>query len=365
MAIKDRLRLFLPVEPQRFRDEKQLRAALVKQDTTALMKVPSFKHLQIDEHGVAGNGCRYSLFAFNQVCRSLAPGLIRALAYLNKTSPQLAVKIFNAVLAKRFVGELKGSRLLVDRSMRRIDGLVGRRYQLHANTDLLEQCRTFAVGDQCVFHEAALEGRRLLLRYRKTSSAFSEGGQAFRLGWHFSNSETGDKSICVAPLFICDGSYAAAMPETTKIARLIHIKSGDFADKVTALLNRQLGRVPSLITLRNGVRRLRGTTLGLAATDLETLEKHRSRLAAKLVQQKIPMTLAQKVLNRAIMRLSRDDKPLPARDNVAPALLERCGQRTLYDLYDSLTRMAVSQDTKYREKIEQLAYRLLTNRFTI
>lgn len=378
MSVSTKWRLTLPVPSRRFRQEGVLRKVLEKQDITSLVTLRSVSELTFNKQGCIMGDLRFSTHAMGQLCSWLAPGLsqlVFSLSALGGEQPNqaklLAIKMINALVQLRFHDQLRDCRLLVDQRARRVDGLVGVRYQLLSNLELLSRTRTLAVGDGAVFHEALLEGRRLMVRYRKVQKAavlpVGEGPpHVFRLGWHFANSEIGDRSIHAALLLIREGRYMASMAPTTKIDRLIHVQSPDFANRVTELMDRLRGKSLDAQELRDHLSRAVRTRLGLSAGNSGEFAKQSRQLLAKLVRAKLPCKLAQRALNSALVYGSEIHTESPAETELLnPALLEKFGQRTVYDLYSSLTQVAVRQDIKRRELVEQLAYRVLANRFHI
>ena len=374
MSEQKSYRLTVPVKCHRFRDEEKLQKVLAKQDVTTMVPVHTIQDVLLRPNATTKHGFRFSTFAMQQLCSCIAPGLSQVVLSLSKDKPgrKLAIKILNATTRYQWA-KLGGSRLLVDRRAKRVDGIVGPRYQLLSNADLFTQCREMALDMHAVFHEAILEGRRLLLRYRKGAPLVqipvTVGGkdtrQGFITGWHFSNSEVGDRSMNVAPLLIRDGSYYAAMPCPSRVQRLVHIKGPDFSGKVSELLSRLRGKALDMQALRAALIRISKTPLGLAGPTLEELNKHKAALVAKLVKGKLPARLAEKVVDRVLLHGSERNKVLPAVDLLRTSVLERGKNRTVYDLFSSLIGLAVSQDIKSREKLEQLAYRLLVKSFTI
>ena len=368
--------LTVPVKSYRFRDEEKLRKALEKQDVTTMVPLHSVQDVLLRPDATTKHGLRFSTFAMQQLCSCVVPGLSQVVLNLGHDGPQgrkLAVLVLNAVLKRRW-DNINGYRLLVDRRARRVDGVVGPRYQLLSNADLFVQCKEMALDMHIVFHEAILEGRRLLLRYRKSQPLMlvpltlngREGGkQGFITGWHFSNSEVGDRCMNVAPLLIKDASYSAAMPCPTRLQRLVHVKGPDFANKVDEMLQRLRGKALDMQALRTALTRASQTPLGLAGPTVEDLNKHKSTIVAKLIKGKLPARLADLVVSRVLLHGSEKPRALSASDLLQSSVLTRGQHRTVYDLFSSLTGVATSRDIKNREKLEQLAYRLLTKSFIL
>jgi hypothetical protein len=368
--------LTAPVESQRFRKESLLRKALAKQDVTTLVPLHTPADIKLDVEGHVCGGFRFSTFAMQQFCFKLAPGLSKLVLGLTKDAweKQLAIKLLNALSQHRFASVLSDCRLLVDQRAKRVDGVVGARYEYLSNTALYEQCRALAQPEKAIFHEAVLEGRRMLLRYRYSDKAYGVSLEidgkvtrhGFVTGWHFTNSEVGDRSVNVSPILIREGTYAAAGPAPTQIQRMIHVQTQDFARKVGEMIARSKDKALDMPTMRAALIRISRQPLGLGGGTVEDLEKHRTALVSKLTDKgKIPHRLAEQIVNRVLAHGSEKVRVMSVTEQLTGPLLERCQHRSVYDLYSSLTGSAVSQDIKSRERLEQLAYRVLTNRFTV
>jgi hypothetical protein len=285
---------------------------------------------------------------------------------------RLAVSIINAIIKLRFATRVCGLRLLFDRRSHRVEGVVGPRYNLLPNGELLERCQQFVnelSGGTCVFHEAVLEGRQMLLRYRNVARAFTlpveSGGNtmkdSFTWGWHFTNSEVGDKSVQGAALLIRDFDSSASLAPSTDVNRVIHVRSDHFREKVTEALEQLRRRTMASNEMRTSLVKLCQQSLDAGLTTVAGYTARRKSLVSKLVRAKVPAKLAEQVVDRALVAGSFSRVSV----EVTPQLLDRIRGRSAYDVYTSLTHIARRQEINRRELTEQLAYRMLTGRFTL
>jgi hypothetical protein len=87
----------------------------------------------------------------------------------------------------------------------------------------------------------------------------------------------------------------------------------------------------------------------------------------KLTRYKLSKGLAERAVFRALLYGSdptRSGLGLFEQDVLDPDNMQRFSRRTFYDLYNSLTAMALPFSIQRRELVEQVAHRILTTRFS-
>jgi hypothetical protein len=258
MAEADRnaTRRALSVEPEARRFSSTQEDALQRklrevEQTSVFYPVNSDRELALDQYGRTQlGGSRFTHWAFFQLCQTVSPGLFRLVMDLSgeqRSSEQPradysfeeAVAMLNLLIRRRFSTKLYGKNLLRDRETNVIHGIVGANYRWLPNKDLYD--RTVATvrssrAPMC-FHEAILNGRWLLLRFRQTRPFFEfdvgDFHDAYYGGFHFSNNEVGVAAVRAAAVLLRAETGTAAL---TPPVRLIHSTRRGFDQRLELLL---------------------------------------------------------------------------------------------------------------------------------
>lgn len=381
--------LVLALPPRRYRftpdDEKNglaaLHARLQAMASTSPVEIRRPSSVLLNSEGLVQRQYHFSTTGLSQLCSALAPGLslcVSDVAGLKKNENGddaydvvKAIAMLNTLISLRFETRLRGHGLVIDRRSRRVEGLVGPRYEFFSNLELFERCQEFAqsLNPPAAFHEAVIAGRRLSLRYINPQRAFAVATphgrhEPYFSGWHFSNSEIGDCSVHAGLVIIRKWTGASSLFECGKI---VHVKGGRFGPKFNRLLE-DLQRKSSK-ELEEGnheahIANLFGQSLGLggqAVAHAKQLEK----LAGKLSRVMFKKT-ARQVIHRAIAqgsyRVDRLDIGGSSYDLLDDAISRVISNRNVYDLYNSLTHVARSLQPEQQEAVEKLAYKILTER---
>jgi hypothetical protein len=374
--------IFVVPEPRRFGAdaEKALAAEL-----TQLERVTSVKHVSgagelcLDREGRLPGGYRYTEAAFKQVCSLAARGLYQLVIDLsgiyrqtgtlrNDYSFDGAVDLFNAVVRRRFRGRFDGKARMVrntDQAHRLVDGVLGPKYNYLENRTVYDMAKdAVASGPVRVrFHEAALAGRRIAIRFAHRAPLFEiplvgHGVESFYGGYHFSNSEiAGEASVKAAILLLRQPSDTIALGKFGK-GRLAHTGK-DFGKKLNKMFQAVLSIPQDAKTLRERVEAIREAGLGLGGTEQER-DDRLEYIALMLHRQDIPKSLAGRIAVSAMNYGSYDVVG-------KPRMLTRevLGRRTVYDLYTALTREAKELPLSVRESVEQAAYGLLNGKIKL
>lgn len=222
---------FKPVE-RRFTSEAALEEALLDlENSTDVITLQGRDDLLMDTEGRVQS--RYfSVPALSQVCGRLASGLGALLMDLSGSGESvsdtamidwnLSTRIYNRLLGLRFDDRLRDFQLLVDRVGNRLEGIVSPGYCRLPHCDFLTlvQSALQVVSSECMFQEAVLCGRYLLLAYSQPEESVRVQNSNFCRGFVFGNGETGESSVRTYPAVFLAGSSGQRMLGPMK--RCIH-----------------------------------------------------------------------------------------------------------------------------------------------
>lgn len=334
-----------------------------------------------DGRTVAGQS-RFTHWAFFQLCQAVSPGLHRLvmdLSGMNRSAeaPRSdysfsdAVAVLNLMIRRRFSSKLYGHHLLRDRRTNVIHGVVGSNYRWLPNKDLYDRTNTIVRASRrpMQFHEAVLNGRWLMLRFRQTDPFFSvpgpESEDPFYSGFHFSNNEVGLASVRAAAILLRGQDWTASM---TPVVRLVHSSGRGFEQKLEMILAGVAERLRDpMFYQQNVLSRLLPVLLGLgrdsagAWRDERSERRRRDDLAHSLTRKKISGSLARRIIS-SVVAIGSYDGP---RAEMTRTMRSTWATRTVYDLYNAIGREARRLSIGWQEKAEQLAYALLTGRLAI
>lgn len=368
--------IFVIPEPRYFDStaEAELARELTKLErTTSVKHVGSPNELCLDQDGRLPNGFRYTEAAFKQVCSLACKGLYQLVVDLSgiyRTSGSLrddysftgAIDLFNAVVRRRFNGRFNGKARIVKNTAaehKLVDGVLGPKYNYLENRTVYDMAKD-AVSSSMArvrFHEAAMAGRRLMIRFAHRKALFEipivgHGTESFYGGYHFSNSEiAGEASVKAAVLLLRKPSDTVALGRFGK-GRLAHTGK-DFGKKLNKMFQAVLSIPQDAASLRKRVEAMRAANLGLGGADQER-DAQLEYLSLTLHRQDIPKTLAGRIAVSAMNYGSYDQVGRPKM--LTREVLDR---RTVYDLYTALTREARELPLAVRETVEQAAYGIL------
>jgi hypothetical protein len=374
--------------PRRYRfkldDEKNgfeaLQARLQAMNATSPVAIKRPSHVLLNAEGLVQKQFRFTTTGLSQLCQALAPGLsqcVSDVAGLKKEGGEdaydqvKAIAMLNAMINLRFRTRLRDHGLVIDRRSRRVEGLVGPRYEFFSNLELFERCEEFVktLDPPAQFHEAIVAGRRLMLRYLSPQRLFSVSTphgrrEPYYSGWHFSNSEIGDCSVHAGVTIIRKWTGDSSFFECGKI---VHVKGGRFGPKFNRLLEdlqRKARKELEENDYEAHVTNLMGQSLGLGGSSVshaKQLEKLVGRLSRAMSKR-----TARQVIHRAISQGSYQADHLNIHgapyDMLDESLARAVAGRTAYDLYNSLTHVARTLQPEQQEAVEKLAYRILMER---
>lgn len=389
--------IVIAVQPKCYRFKEQaegqnmdaLRRILQAQDSTEPVEINCPEDVMLNRQGKVQRTFRLTTTALSQLCSALAPGLSQLVGNLSGLrrkdteddewkvyDPLEAIHIINNLIRLRFKHRLEGHGLIMDMRNARVEGVVGPRYKFLSNLELLDRANEFArdLDPSARFLEAALAGRRLVLRYRDATRLFSlpapnDKREPFYRGWHFSNSEIGDCSVRTGMLIVRQWRRTSSL---MGVGRLVHVKGGNFGPKINDLFQKLQRTADSEINTHNFSELaddLQQESLRLGGDPVAHVKRSQS-LIGKLARGKFPKLLAKRTLNHALAsgsyRVDRvEGGQHPTYDAPDPGLLGAFRGRNAYDLYNALTEIARGAAPEQQELAESLAYKLLLQRFKV
>lgn len=366
LVVRPPTRIFGPGQGKRLR--QHLDAVFTQ---TQLLEIESCEQLGLTPAGRLADGSCLTTDALRQICGQLAPGLYTALMQLSGGYPPAkayipvsvptAVQMYNAALGLRGDVVLAGQRLVRHLEAKRIDGLIGRRYQFFDNATFLEHIRDVLTNGPfpVQFYQGVLWGRQLWVVYRNPTPLFSlpfaEGEDVYYGGYWFSNSEISGGNRVAAGVCLYRGDLDIRAVGCPYRAPAVKHVGDDFKQRISGLFELVVEKARELPQLEGCLNTMRRQTLGYtgnAAADNE----QRQRWAAKLVRGGVPLKLAREVVAHAAYFGAHDD--LSRAPDVFTAAVVR--QRTLYDLVTVLMYRAKELGPKSGERLERVAYNLIT-----
>lgn len=386
----------LAVEPQvkrfaAYGDQPGLESLLEllqAQRDTEPVPIHSHHDVLLNHEGMIQEHFRLTTTALQHLCSILAPGLtdvVRNIGGLRARRKQYAheqysfakaVELLNWMIKFRF-NLLEGASFVMDRRSKQIEGIVGQKYRFLSNLEMFSRVDEFlrVRAGSVRFWEAALAGRRLLLRYRATEKAFTlatphQQREPFYTGIHFSNSELGDCCVKGSVVLYRQWSKTAAMMPFTDETRLVHFQGEKFNNRLTGILETVRELIPEIGALSSQARRLQSLGLGLGGTP----EDHKARLGEILTLMTkggITRKVATDAIHRALVHGSYKTETIAVgRDQaviemLSPDILRRFSHRTVYDVFNGLCYLARKQQPARQEALEQRAFDVLNNNINI
>lgn len=378
------LKLYSEIKPLGF-DSHQLRMfsdALKDQDAHTVMYPIDLAEqvvLKPDATTLRG-GFKYGPVAFRQICKYLAPGLSNVLADLagmrrvksesdrNRFSAADAVAVFNMVVRRRFSADLEGLQAVRDTRTGMIEGVVGRGYKRLSNYDLYERSAEIlrAYRHPVEFHRADLTGRSVVFCYRDVEPAFSlpapdNKEDRFYTGYYYSNSEVGDGSVRATTVLIRGSEETRSLGFFAKRARLNHAGK-DFAKRFEQMMDSVAEKRPDADRMKAGLLKLSARPLGFDVATEDEREERFKTLQHCLETNEAARSVSKKVLRSVILRGSHDGLAAP---DVRLVDRRKWADRSAYDLYNAMGRVARNLPVTTREQVEQLAYSLLLGKLNL
>ena len=320
---------------------------------------------------------RLTTQALSQLCSRLAPGYAQTIHDIAGTRRaesqdseeydlQLAISITNRLIKLRF-NRLNGYCMILDRNKKRIDGFVGRKYAHFSNLDLYKRVKEFtkSAKPSAAFCDGALSGRRIMVRFMNSEPIFDIPtlGTAFEPyygGYHFANSEIGDCSIKAGAAIIRRRTDGKAVSDFANGSRLAHVKGRRFEERFFHLLDSVQLKADKVGEFQKNLVRLQAEPLKLGG-DEESHKKRKKAIVLRLHRSGLTKKTAEAVVGRALMKGSYKTSELVSGQDPMRVF----SQRTAYDIFNALTMEAKRHTVDVQEKVEQIAFKLMSGGFTI
>lgn len=350
-----------------------LRVELRRVDSaTMIMPIDTVAQLELNEKGELLNGYRFTTTAFRQLSQMLAVGLSGLLYDVSgrrrrkdatevEYSPASAIAIYNRLIRLRFV-RVMGRQIVRNTEDRTIDGFVGPKYRYLSNIDFMARVEA-DLDSNVKFHRAYLYGRHVAMRFvspDRLSIVRQPKPHVYAIGQHYANSEIGGAAVRSAPV-IMTGSGAAALGPY--VGRLAHA-GRDFGRDLAKLIASTAAAVPPKADFDKWLTRLQERSLlaDNVELDADSLSEGRDYVLRRLVARGITRGIADRVSALSFYG------PAFASMKEAPSFFSNTlaiKTRTAYDVFVALTEAPVKLPIAMRERIERVAYQLLTGDFNL
>jgi hypothetical protein len=365
-----------PLKSFRQGEDKALERYLAEVErNTTICPIADPEELVIGPDGTTRRGgYRFTSNSFRHVAQLLAPGLSKFLPDLagevlrkdvdeEMLDAHHARDIFNKLAHLRFPA-LRRCRLLRDEKAKTIDGVVGQKHRSLENLNMLDATRSAleSNGSDLRLYAASVASRKLMLWYRACEPMFTRDIHgypwSFYHGYYFRNSESTGTSVRGG--FTVFTKHGSCLTPFTKQSRVSHI-GRDFTKRLSKMFQYILGSEVPRQALATSVDSMTQTSLGYTATD----DKERRKFKASFIKALGSLGLPQRWAGEAF----EDTLAIGSLDMLGrqPLLLTSrdYAQRTHFDIFCPLVRMARDLPMAQRERVEQVAYKVLTGKFEI
>lgn len=376
LSVKPTLQLFNWTQ-DRDAQNKIADALEAQAKATELISIRTPQQIMFNSKGYLGDNLRFSAPALPSVCGLLVQGLSQMTKSLcsgrGKTQedaePELALQIYNDLVKRRFK-RVAGRLLVVDKRTGTVDGVISERYAYLSNAELFERTQEFIrkAPQPAKFHTGSLYGRRLLLRYRHPDPLFTvpterKTDEPFFGGYHFCNSESGDCTVRGAVLIIRQFCDNQAIGELAEGGRISHVRNAAFEEKLGKLFEKLRKKSEETSKYKDNVQRLLDEPLGLDA-DAALYAARVKSLLSQLTRFGLTAGMSRVVLGHALAAGSYSvSVNVDAADR---GWLDRSregyARRNEYDVFNALTNVSKSLEPSARERLEQIAFGMLTGR---
>lgn len=332
---------------------------------TVRMTIGAASDIELDEGGRLKNGgFTLAPLAIQQICRQVSKGLWSLAAdiagthrspraYDSAVSIPLAARIINDCVALRFraADGICGRDMIQNHAARVVDGVVGPRYKLLPNYQLLEAVTEMVASFEVPmeFSTGLLVGRRMAVAFlTKKPLVDIDDGPVFG-GAYFSNSEAGECGV--------RGATILQFGLRRCMGRLRHIAhSGkDFLKRLSTMLGSVLDSWESTIRVAAMSSMVLSEDLDLLTPEDQLNKAKRAGMQAKLAAY-VDKSLAADVVRTAIFA-GADGLAVPRTVSTAE-IASRC----VRDIVFTLMRTAYGQYPDIRERLERAAFDILAKK---
>jgi len=155
------------------------------------------------------------------------------------------------------------------------------------------------------------------------------------------------------------------------VGRLVHLKGGEFGPKIAELFQKLRSQTDAEVEhdYESLAADLQAESLQLGGDPVAHVKRAQSMIG-RLSRGRLSKLVAKRTLNHALANGSYrrdrvDGGRVPTYDALDSGLLEAFRQRNAYDLYNALTTVARESSPEQQEVAEDLAYRMLVQRFRL
>lgn len=336
---------------------------------TVRMTISDVADIELDEGGHLKNGgFTLAPLAFQQVCRQVSKGLwslASDIAGFNSgvrsfddaISVPLAARIVNDCIKLRFRAHdgLTGRDMIQDHAARVVDGIVGPRYQLLPNHQLLE-----AVDDMLKDHEVpmyfyagTLVGRRMSVVYlTRDPLRIADDGPIYG-GAYFANSEAGECAVRGATIL----QIGSTMRCMNKLRHLNH-SGKDFIKRLSHMLSVTMLTWEKTVEVAQRAPEVMAQELPLLTPEQKVSKAARQKLQTALAEY-VDKSVASDVV-RKVIYMGADGTHVP-RNVSASEIATRC----VRDAVHVIMRAADGQYPEVQESLERAAFDILSGKAKI
>jgi len=314
------------------------------------------------------SGFRLSPLALQHICKYTARGLWSlttdiggatrtARSFDQVISVPLAAQLINSCTKLRFraVDGICGRHMIQDHLTKTVDGVVGPRYHLLPNHQLLCSAIELMADHEIpmVFHSGELIGRRMSLTFlaSKAIGQLATGEHLFG-GCYLTNSEAGECGVRGALVLQVAGTQMRCQAPMRRIAHA----GKKFMMRLGRMLTAVLGRWEALKETAQDTAHLSDPLMTFTGGKLDTGRRRRieSRLAKNM-----DTALAEHAMRQALF--------MGAEGTVVPKSVTQreIACRTVRDLFIILMRLADGQYPDVREALERTAFEVLNKKIQL
>jgi len=334
---------------------------------TVRMTIGAASDIELDEGGRLKNGgFTLAPLAIQQICKQVSKGLWSlaadiagvnrsSRAYDSAVSVPMAARIINDCIALRFraADGICGRDMIQNHTTRVVDGVVGPRYQLLPNHQLLGAVKEIMDSHEVPmkFHAGLLVGRRMAVSFLTEDPLVETDDGPMFGGAYFSNSEAGECGV--------RGATILQIGHTLRcMNRLRHIAhSGkDFLKRLGTMLGSVLNswedtvrvakQTPDVLALELSLLTPGGTQVSRAV---------RAHMQTRITDY-VDKSLAVDVVRKAIF-MGADGTYVPA-----TVRADEIATRRVRDVVITLMRTAFGQYPDIRERLERAAFDILAKK---
>lgn len=327
--------------------------------------------LRIDLDGKVFKGqYNYSVSAFIRLANKLALSLsqvVRDIAGYGKDRNDFrsafsfddAASIFNKVLERRFGTHVAGYQIVLNTKDKLIEGVVSPAYHYVDNLTVYERAMDALDERRLRFGGGAMIGRRMGFRLLGKEPMYTlplgNKSETFYSGYHVGNGEAGDSSVRAGAVLYRHTTGGMAFDEAfVRRGRVRHVGK-NFERRIAELFSSAAEKVEKLAWTRAKLLELQDQPLNFGLL-LADIERKTEWLVSKLYRLKVPRSSALTAVQFAYNSGA----------SVAPSFTRRpsaveIASRTAYDLADGLMSAALTLSPGDRERVEQVAFDLMTD----